>query len=77
MQLGGEDQRILWGVDLPEVDEADCALTITRTRCSTSGMAQEFADKSAARQWVWDRLIAVGVALSISAARPHPKFRGR
>ena len=26
------------------------------------GMAQDFADKSAARQWVWDRLGAEGVA---------------
>jgi 5-formyltetrahydrofolate cyclo-ligase len=25
-------------------------------------MAREFADKSAARQWVWDRLSAEGVA---------------
>ena len=25
-------------------------------------MAQDFADKSAARQWVWDRLVAEGVA---------------
>src|SRR5437762_10139276 len=25
-------------------------------------MARDFADKSAARQWVWDRLVAEGVA---------------
>ena len=25
-------------------------------------MARDFADKSAARQWVWDRLSAAGVA---------------
>jgi 5-formyltetrahydrofolate cyclo-ligase len=37
-------------------------LTVTRTRCSISVMAQDFADKSAARQWVWDRLVAEGVA---------------
>ena len=34
-ELGGEDPRILRGVDLPEIDEADCALTVTRSRCST------------------------------------------
>jgi hypothetical protein len=27
-----------------------------------SVMARDFADKSAARQWVWDRLVAEGVA---------------
>ena len=40
----------------------DFDLTVTRTRCSNSGMARDFADKSAARQWVWDRLSAEGVA---------------
>ena len=37
-------------------------MTVTRTRCSISVMARDFADKSAARQWVWDRLVAEGVA---------------
>ena len=37
-------------------------MTVTRTSCSTSVMARDFADKSAARQWVWDRLSAEGVA---------------
>ena len=77
-QLGGDDQRILGGVDLPEVHEADFALTVTRTRCSTSGHGPGFC-----RQ---ERRAAVGLgqadlrgrgALSISAARPHPKLRGR
>src|SRR5258707_8418186 len=31
-------------------------------RCPLSVMAWDFADKSAARQWVWDRLAAEGVA---------------
>ena len=36
-------------------------------------MAGEFTDKSAARQWVCDRLRAEGVAsFSVSAARPDP-----
>jgi 5-formyltetrahydrofolate cyclo-ligase len=37
-------------------------LTVTGTCCSTPVMARRFADKSAARQWVWDRLAAEGVA---------------
>ena len=37
-------------------------MTVSRVRCSTSVMDQDFADKSAARQWVWDRLAAEGVA---------------
>jgi hypothetical protein len=38
------------------------SLTVTMTCCSTAVMARDFADKSAARQWVWDRLGAEGVA---------------
>ena len=38
------------------------SLTVTRKRCSTFGMARNFAGKSAARQWVWDELSAAGVA---------------
>jgi hypothetical protein len=38
------------------------SLTVTVARCFTSVMARGFAEKSAARQWVWDRLSAEGVA---------------
>ena len=41
-------------------------------------MARDFADNSAARLWVWDRLSADGVArFPFTAARPDPEFRGR
>ena len=36
-------------------------MTVTGTYCSTPVMAGHFADKSAARQWVWDRLAADGM----------------
>src|SRR5262245_38402007 len=38
------------------------SLTVTRACCPLSVMARGFANKSAARQWVWDRLSAEGVA---------------
>ena len=39
------------------------SLTVTRARAGPlSVMTRGFADKSAARQWVWDRLGADGVA---------------
>jgi 5-formyltetrahydrofolate cyclo-ligase len=43
-------------------EEQIASLTVTMTYCSTPVMAGHFADKSAARQWVWDRLAAEGVA---------------
>jgi hypothetical protein len=37
-------------------------LTVTGTRCSTFAYGLGLPDKSGARQWVWDRLAAEGVA---------------
>jgi 5-formyltetrahydrofolate cyclo-ligase len=37
-------------------------LTVTKARWSTFGQARDIADKDAARLWVWDRLVAKGVA---------------
>ena len=42
--------------------KADCVLDCHQDVLLIFGMAQDFADKSAARQWVWDRLGAEGVA---------------
>ena len=37
-------------------------MTVTGTRCSTFAYGLGLPDKSGARQWVWDRLAAEGVA---------------
>jgi hypothetical protein len=37
-------------------------ITIATPEVLFMAMARDFAEKSAARQWVWDRLIAEGVA---------------